>query len=44
VRLLKGAGLRAVAEISHQHGHIATIFIAATPEECVPYEFHIETI
>ncbi len=36
VRSLEGTGPRAVAEIIRLHGHIPTIFITGTPEECVP--------
>ncbi len=38
VHLLVGTGPRAVAEISRQLGHIPTIFITGTPEDCVPCE------
>ena len=36
VRLREGTGPCAVATIIDEHGHIPTIFITATPDECVP--------
>ena len=48
VRLLQGTGPRAVAEIVRKLGHIPTIFITGTPEDCVPcdppHRIHVKPI
>ncbi|MHB8283663.1 MAG: response regulator [Caulobacteraceae bacterium] len=38
VRLRQGTGPRAVEAIIAEFGHVPTIFITATPEECEPCE------